>query len=48
MFGMLAEFNSQIDWYNHSVNLDLNKDQYTVIAIYTSNSFSGIELCNAD
>ena len=43
-----AEFNPQIDWYNPSTSLDLDAEQYTVISIHTTDSFPGIDLCNAD
>ena len=43
-----VEFNPQIDWHNHSVWLDLDDEQYIVIAAHTDDSFSGIDLCTAD
>ena len=43
-----AKFNPQIDWHNHSVQLDLDDEKNTVIAEHTDNSFSGIELCTAN
>ena len=43
-----AEFNPQIDWYNHSVSLALNAKQCTVIAVYAAYSFSGIDLYTAN
>ena len=50
IFGMswFAKFNPQIDWHNHSVQLDLYDKQHTVIASYAADSFSGIDLCTAD
>ena len=50
IFGMswFAEFNSQTDWHNCSVQLDLDEKQHTVIAAYTADSFFGIDLFIAD
>ena len=43
-----TEFNLQIDWHNHCVQLDLEDKQHTVIAEYVSNSFPRIELYTGD
>ena len=50
IFGMswFTEFNPQINWHNHSVQLDLDDKQYNVIAAHAADSFSGIDLCTAD
>ena len=50
IFGMswFAKFNLQIDWHSHSVHLDLDDKQHTIIAAYAADSFSGIDLCIAD
>ena len=43
-----AEFNPQIDWYNHSISLDLDAEQYTIISTCDVDSFSGIAFCTAE
>ena len=50
IFGIswFAEFNPQIDWHNHSVQLDLDAEQFTVNAAHNADSCSGIYLCTAD
>ena len=50
IFGMswFAELNSQIDWHTHSVSLDLDAEQDTIVTAYTADSFSSIDLCTAD
>ena len=50
IFGIswLAEFNPQIDWRNHSVQLNLNDEEHTVIASHAADSFSGIDLCTVN
>ena len=50
IFGIswIAEFNPQIDWYNHSVKLDFDAKKYTVFAENTADSCYGIDLCTSD
>ena len=43
-----AAFNPQIDLHNYSVQLNLDDEQYIVIAAYTADSFSGIDLYTTD
>ena len=49
IFGMswFAEFHPQIDWQNRFISLDLDAEQYTVIATCAADLFSGIDLCNS-
>ena len=50
IFGIswFAEFNSQIDWHNHSAQLDLDAEQYTANVACTADLCSCIDLCTAD
>ena len=50
IFGIswFAELNPQIDWYTHSVQLDLDDEQHTVIAAHADDSYSSIELYTAE
>ena len=50
IFGIswFAEFNPQIDWHNHSVRLNLDAEDHTVIAANTADSCLNIDLCAAD
>ena len=43
-----AEFNHQIDWYTHSVSLDLDAKNYNVIATYISDSFFRMDFYSSD
>ena len=43
-----AKVNPLIDWISCLVQLDLDAEQHTIIATYTADLFSGIDLCNAD
>ena len=40
-----AEFNPRIDYYNHSVSLDLDTEQLTVITTHAADLFSVTDLC---
>ena len=42
---LFAEFNPQIDWHQHSFQLDLDAEQHTVKAAHTADSCSVIDLC---
>ena len=50
IFGIswFAEFNPQADWHNHSISLNLDEAQQTVVLIIAAHSFDGIDLYNAD
>ena len=43
-----AELNPQFDWYNHSVQLDLDAEKHSFNAACTADSCSDIDICTAD
>ena len=50
IFGIswFTEFNPQIDWHNHYIQLDLDAEQHTVNTARTADSCSSIDLCTVD